>query len=142
VHRDVGNLNPGDPRVHLGIRQPAGDVVDQGGTCADGRLGDLRAHRVDADHQPVSDELLNHGQDPAQLLVGGDPVRTGARGLPSDVDDVGPRRCLLQRMGHGDVRLDVAAPIGEGVRGHVQHGHHQGATLTGKGVGHPERVHP
>ena len=84
---------------------------------------------------------LDHGHDAAELLVGGDPLRAGPGGLTPDVDEVGAGRHLRQGVGHGDVDIDEAAAVGEGVRRHVEHRHDQGAPHTGQRIGQPERVH-
>ena len=90
---------------------------------------------------PWPDQPLDDGDDAAELLVGGDPLRAGPGGLTADVDEVGAGSNLCQGVGHGDVDIDEPAAVGEGVRRDVEHRHDQGAPNTGQRVGQPERVH-
>ena len=74
---------------HGGISAQAGDIVDDVGTgiqcgCGDGGLGG-----VDGDESvPFRTERADHGNGPADFLVGGDGGSARARGFAADVDDV------------------------------------------------------
>ena len=89
VHHDVGHARLGHQPGHVRVGEPAADVVDQADARLDGPLGHLGAHRVHADHRPRPDQLGDDRLDPAQLLVGRDPLRARPGRLAADVDDVG-----------------------------------------------------
>jgi len=101
-----------------------GKIPDWGLHRTECRLG---THRVDRDPRAKPRELGHHREHPAQLLLLGRPLGAGAGGLTAHVEQVGALLEQPQAVGHRVGRLEPLAAVAEGVGGHVDHAHHQGA---------------
>ena len=127
---------------HLRVGQPAADVVDQRRPGRDGRLGDLGPRGVDADRHALRDQLADHRDDPAELLLAAARGRRPAgstrrrRRRCRRPAATSSRPCAIARR-----RIEVAAAVGERVGGDVDHAHHQAAPGGLRGIaGHAVRA--
>jgi hypothetical protein len=84
---------------------------------------DPGAHRVDAHEDSGGRKLTHDRQHPPHLLGGRDAVRTRPGRLTADVHDIGTLRGKRQTVLDRGGGLEVAAAVGEGVRGHVDDPH-------------------
>ena len=98
VHHHVGHARLRHQPGHVRVGESAAHVVDQADPGLERQLGHLGAHRVHADHHPGPDQFGDDRLDPAQLLVGGDPLRARPGRLAADVDDVGALGDQLQAV--------------------------------------------
>ena len=109
---------------------PGRDVVD------DRRAGfDRRARRPTAfvvsmltGTAGVGGQRPDHRDDPGGLVVGGDRRGAGPGGLATHVEHRGTRVAQREPVGDRGVGIEVAAPVGEGIRGHVDDPHDPPAT--------------
>src|SRR5207302_883202 len=69
VHDHVRDTGRGDEARHVGIGEPAADVVDQDRPRGHGGLRHPDPHGVDAHGDARPGQLGDHGENPAQLLV-------------------------------------------------------------------------
>ena len=104
------------------VEQGGRDVVDQVAPASQGRLGHRRLHRVDRDPD-VARQRLDHRDHPGQLDLFGHGLGPRAGRLTPDVDDVGPLGHHVEPVGHGGLGGQVAPPVGERVRRHVENAH-------------------
>ena len=70
-------------------------------------------------------QLGDDRPDPAQLFLGRDALCAGPGRLASDIDDVGALPGQVQAVLDGGVRPEPGTAVGERVRRHVDHAHHQ-----------------
>ena len=115
-------------RLGTGVSAQGGHVVPDGGPGGDGGAGHGGLHGVHGQGAVGPPrQTLDHRQHPVQFLLFGDGVcpRTGR--LPADVQDIRPLRRQPQPRGDGGLRRVVAAAVGEAVRRHIDHAHHQRA---------------
>jgi hypothetical protein len=110
-----------------GLAQRA-HVVDEARARGGGRAHHRGLAGVDGDDgRGGSAQPLDHRHDAAQLLLDADRRRARPRRLAADVDE----RCALLRQAHamrdGCVRLEEPPAVGERIRRHVHHAHHDRA---------------
>jgi hypothetical protein len=77
------------------------------------------------DGQPVL-QPLQDGNEAADLFGNGNARRSGAGGLRTDVDDVGPVFFEFDGPGEGAVGIRVPAAVGERIGSQVDDPHDQG----------------
>jgi hypothetical protein len=114
-------------------------ATDGSSAGVDGSTGHLRAHGVDAHHDPRTSQGLDDRKHPVQLLVKVDPSRTGARGLTTDVNQV--RACVdeLTAVRDRPIWIEPLAAVGERVRRDVEDSHDR-APVELREAGHDEPV--
>ena len=116
VHRDVGGARFGDDGQHAAIGRSARNVVHHPRARIERGAGDRRLRRVDAHgNRGLRRERPHHRQDPAQLFVVVDRLRSRARRLTPDVDHRragGGQREAVRDRGVG---VEIAAAVGERV---------------------------
>ena len=123
----------GDDRRHLRVGAQRCDVVDDARPRGDRRARDERLGRVDRDLcGRARGELGDDGLDARELLVEQHGLSAGAGGLATDVEDVGTLAGEPQRMLDGGDGVDVEAPVGERVGGHVHDPHHAETRAHGR----------
>jgi hypothetical protein len=120
VHGDVGGAGRGHHPVHLGVGEPAGDVVDELRTRLDRGCGGAGVHGVDADADAPGDELAHHGKDAGLLVLRRHTTGSGAGRLTADVDDVGSIRAERLGVGNRGTQVGPLPAIAERVRGDVE----------------------
>jgi len=108
VHQAEVPARVGDDARERRVAAQRRHVVDELRAERERAAGDLRLRGVDRDGH-LAPELLEYGDDPAQLLVGGDTAGAGARRLAADVHDRGPGGDHRARRGGGGVRVEVDA---------------------------------
>jgi hypothetical protein len=87
---------------------------------------------VDADAD-VRVEGLDDRDDAPELLGHGHRLGPGPRRLTTDVDDGGALGHHRQAVLHGGGMVEPQPAVGEGVRGDVQHAHHERHRITDPG---------
>ena len=78
---------------------------------------------------------FDDGDDPAQFLFQGHGFGKGPGGLAADVQDIGARGHQGPGLGQGGGVVEVAAVVGEGIRGDVEDAHDEGP-------GRSQELHP
>lgn len=124
MHQHPGAAGVAHHAGHVGVGEAAGDVVDHGRTGGEGRLGDPRAGRVDADRHAGGGQLPDHGDDPGRLGRRVDAVGTGPGGLAAHVHQVGALGPQPHAVSDGGIEVGVPSAVGEGVGRDVEDAHH------------------
>ena len=121
----------GDHAGHVRVALQTPDVVDDAGALPERPVGDLRLQRVDRDWGAQLYHGRHHVPQPRQLLLQRDRLGAaiGSGGLGADVDDVGAFLDQLLGMLQCEGRVEELAAVGEGVRGHIENPHDDGAFL-------------
>ena len=98
-------------------------VVDDGGSHADGRLGDFHMAGIDRHNGAGFGERLHDRQHAARLGVGIDRGETGTGRLAADVDDIGAIVEHLEAVRDCGVGVEVLATVAEGIGRDVEDAH-------------------
>jgi hypothetical protein len=78
----------------------------------------------------------------AFVVVGVDRLGLGIRGLAPDIEDVGAVPDQREPVVDRRVGVEVAPAVGERVRGHVDHAHHERPELGDEDLGRERRARP
>ena len=98
----------------------AGDIVDDVGPGSQGlfrHLGVEGVHRQG--HVQLPEKQGQHVFEAIPLLLPGHSREPRPGGLSPQIDDIRALGLKFQSTGQGQLRGEVPAPVGEGVRGHV-----------------------
>ena len=126
VHENKGAAAAGSEVGDRRRALQAPDIVEDGGTSLDRRLGNLDLVSVDRNgHPSLSRQMLDHSLGTADLLGNRDGFMARARRLAADVENV--RAFADHHHGLGDGGLSVVEPVAaERVGTHVDDAHHIG----------------
>ncbi len=100
-----------------GIMAQGRDVVDEVHAGLSRAAHHLGLARVDGKPGArAGRQRLDDGADAAPFLLRIDRIGAGPRRFPADVEDVGPLRLQLQRVGDGRIRRQIAPAVGRSCR--------------------------
>ena len=97
VHDDQPSLRRGGQGHHRGVPEST-HVVDDLGAGAESSTRHFGFHRVDRHHSAPVCQRLDNRHHPGQLVLGRHWLSTRARGLATNVDDLGPLVDESQRV--------------------------------------------
>ncbi|TML66037.1 MAG: hypothetical protein E6G22_00910 [Actinobacteria bacterium] len=122
MHEAEVGVGGGDHLGEVGVGAERGHVVHQLRPELERALGDRRLGGVDRERH-LAAEPLEHRDDAAQLLLGGNAGRPRPRRLAADVDDRRALRVEPPRRRGRLVRVEVDAAVEEGVWRDVDDAH-------------------
>ena len=125
MHQAEVRTGRGDDLCKPGVAAQRRDVVDELGAELDGTPRDLGLGGVDRNRDAV--ELLEDGNDAAQLFVDRDGIGARPCRLSADVDDCGALLDHAVRGNDGVLGPEVDSSVRERVRRDVDDAHHAGA---------------
>jgi hypothetical protein len=128
VHQHHARTGVADDLEHRRVGA-ARYVVHHGRAGLERSARDLRVTGVDADREirPGVAEPLDHRDHPADLLLERHGVRSRSGRLAADIDQVGALIGEASGVGDRILGVDEQAAVAEGVGGHVDDPHHEGA---------------
>src|SRR6266851_3709683 len=135
VHQHDRYPAPSDQRQQLRIILERRDVVHDPRAGIQAGTRHRGTARVDGDDGVALGQALDDRQDALQFLIRCGRPRAGARGLATDIDDVGALRNKTQAIVDGLRGVEVLSAVGEGIGCDVQDRHQPDAVERKAGEG-------